>query len=205
MTTVYYIKFMLCQLLAGLMLCLNFYLTDLFLDGRFKTYGYKVLKYYFTDVLMANPMCMLFPTKVSCPIKTGGTGGNLNLEDTFCILSQNIINEKIYLVLWFWFYALIGLLAFQVVLEIIILVSPFARQLLITSLDKELFLTPANQNFLSTCTIGDWFVLYQISKNNHQEYFFEFLGKLSEGYNEVVPDAPTENHCNSIEMKIEEV
>ena len=98
-------------------------------------------------------------------------------------------------------------LSFQVVLEIIILVSPFARQLLIIpSFDKELFLTPANQRFLSTCTIGDWFVLYQISKNNHQEYFFTFLGKLSKGYNEVVPDAPNENNnCNSMVIKIEEV
>ena len=192
------------------MLFLTFYLTDSFLDGSFKTYGYDVLKYYLELAMdptkeRKNPMCILFPTKVGCPIEIGGTGGNTNVGNFYCILSQNIINEKIYLVLWFWFYALIGLLAFQVVLEIIILVSPFARQLLITSLDKELFLTPANQNYLSTCTIGDWFVLYQISKNNHQEYFFEFLGKLSEGYNEVVPDAPTENHCNSIEMKIEEV
>ena len=192
------------------MLFLTFYLTDLFLDGSFKTYGSDVLKYYFPEVQMANPMCVVFPTKVGCPIETGGIGGNTNVDNSYCILSQNIINEKIYLELelWFWFYALIGLLSFQVVLEIIILVSPFARQLLIIpSFDKELFLTPANQRFLSTCTIGDWFVLYQISKNNHQEYFFTFLGKLSKGYNEVVPDAPNENNnCNSmVVIKIEEV
>mgnify|MGYP001218463752 CR=1 FL=1 len=206
MTMVYYAKFMLCQMLAWVMLFVNFYLTDLFLDGSFKTYGSDVLKYYLTSV-NPNPMCLVFPTKVGCPIKTGGSGGGVNNEVEYCILSQNIINEKIYLVLWFWFYALIGLLAFQVVLELIILVSPFARQLLIIpSLDKELFLTPANQRFLSTCTIGDWFVLYQISKNNHQEYFFTFLGKLSEGYNEVVTnDTPTENYCNSMEKTQEEV
>ena len=202
----YYIKFMFCQMLAGLMLFLTFYLTDLFLDGSFKTYGSDVLKYYFTSVEMANPMCLVFPTKVGCEIKTVGSGGGEEIKVEYCILSQNIINEKIYLVLWFWFYALIGLLSFQVVLEIIILVSPFARQLLIIpSFDKELFLTPANQRFLSTCTIGDWFVLYQISKNNHQEYFFTFLGKLSKGYNEIIPDAPNENNCNSMVIEIEEV
>ena len=54
-------------------------------------------------------------------------------------------------------------------------------------------MTQANQRFLATCTIGDWFVLYQISKNNHQEYFSVILGKLSEGYDKI---APAENHCD---------
>ena len=135
-------------------------------------------------------MCLIFPTKVGCNVVIGDSSGKPEEKNIYCILSQNIINEKIYLFLWFWFCAMIALLAFQIALEIIIFVSPLVRNFLIMpSWD----LTQANQRFLATCTIGDWFVLYQISKNNHQEYFFAILGKLSEGYDKI---APEENHCD---------
>ena len=193
MTMFYYIKFMICQGLAGAILILNFYLTNLFLDGDFDTYGWDVYEYWKRKDISTggkDPMCLIFPTKVGCNVVIGDSSGNPQVKNIYCILSQNIINEKIYLFLWFWFCAMIALLAFQIALEIIIFVSPLVRNFLIMpSWD----LTQANQRFLATCTIGDWFVLYQISKNNHHDYFSTFLGKLSEGYDKI---APPENHCD---------
>ena len=33
------------------------------------------------------------------------------------------------------------------------------------------------------CTLGDWFVLYQLSKNLNKPFFMEFLSKLPEAIN----------------------
>lgn len=67
---------------------------------------------------LRNPMCSLFPTEVSCNIPTVGAGGEEQDSNGLCVLTQvrcveviraynehlqNIINEKIYLLLWFWY------------------------------------------------------------------------------------------------------
>ena len=35
------------------------------------------------------------------------------------------------------------------------------------------------QHYVATCSIGDWFVLYQMSKNMNKRFFAEFLALLS--------------------------
>lgn len=42
----YFFKFVSCELLNVLVLYLNFWLTDQFLQGRFWYYGIDVIKYY---------------------------------------------------------------------------------------------------------------------------------------------------------------
>ena len=49
-----------------------------------------------------NPMCAVFPTVTSCDIPNVGAAGGEQIHNGLCVLTQNIINEKIYLVLWFW-------------------------------------------------------------------------------------------------------
>ena len=67
-------------------------------------------------------MCSVFPTVTSCNIPNVGAAGGEQVHNGLCVLTQvrlqrrtyhclvhlqNIINEKIYLVLWFW-YAFLG-------------------------------------------------------------------------------------------------
>ena len=40
-----------------------------------------------------NPMCDLFPTVVSCDMKTVGASGQPETFNGLCVLSQNIINQ----------------------------------------------------------------------------------------------------------------
>ena len=45
----------------------------------------------------------VFPTMTSCSIPNVGASGVAQIHNGLCVLTQNIINEKIYLVLWFWY------------------------------------------------------------------------------------------------------
>ena len=93
------------------MLGFQFYLTDVFLDGKFSWYGLDAVVYYSRPYQernsrvggIKNPLCSLFPTEVSCSIPTVGAAGEGQTLNGLCVLTQNIINEKIYLLLWFWF------------------------------------------------------------------------------------------------------
>ena len=55
---------------------------------------------------MINPFCQVFPTEVSCTVPNIGAAGGEQNHNGLCILSQNIINEKMYLVIWFWLVSL---------------------------------------------------------------------------------------------------
>jgi len=182
--TIYYMKFLFCQLLAMLFLALNFHATDVFLNNKFAMYGSNVIEYYNLPELdrnqRINPMCNAFPTRVSCTFKKTGTGGGVSLDNDYCILAQNIINEKIYLILWFWFIAMFIFASFQFLLEICILALPFVRQFLtFQQVGSATFLTSKVKEYLKTCTVGEWFVLYQIGKNTHKDFFFKFLKHLA--------------------------
>ena len=39
--------------------------------------------------------------------------------------------------------------------------------------------TPDIKEYIQNCTIGDWFVLYQMSKNLNRRFFNLFLTRLS--------------------------
>ena len=61
-----------------------------------------------------------------------GTGGGVESANGICILSQNIINQKIYLVLWFWYILVLLIGVVQLVFEAVVIAVPAFRNLLIT-------------------------------------------------------------------------
>merc|ERR1719322_1174504 len=243
-TKAYYLKFIFCQCLALLVVCLLFLGTDKFIgdngddDGRFLSYGSDVVKYHLRysfseefamkffnyedkeklrEFKLKNPMCRTFPTRVACDFKSGGTGGKPNIENSYCILTQNIINEKIYLALWFWFIAMIAIMSAQLIWEVCFLTSPlvdrilklampsssgisiYLRQFLIGQV-TETRLTRNMVAYLQNLSLGDVFVLYQLGKNTHPDVFYEILRQLSvdEEEAETEPMLPMEK--NGVEM-----
>ena len=184
------------------MVLLNFDLTDRFLDGQFKTYGYDAYNYLQFDETIQpekpnpmsnetiqppnpppNPMCTAFPTRVSCTLTTGGTGSDATTTNGYCILAQNIINEKIYFFLWFWFMMLFGFAACNLFFQILMITIPkFRSKIILVKFEEwnDIRMNLYNlEEFLSGCTIGDWFVLMQISKNNHKLFYAKFLHELA--------------------------
>ena len=52
------------------------------------------------------------------------------------------------------------------------------------------------QHYVATCSIGDWFVLYQMSKNMNKRFFAEFLALLSLKVNIFVCFISQYNQCD---------
>ena len=103
------------ELLNFSLLFFQFFATNTFLNYKFELYGWKVVEYYRhslqdrnnPELGLKNPMCTVFPTVTSCTIPNVGASGVAQYHNGLCVLTQNIINEKIYLILWFW-YAFLG-------------------------------------------------------------------------------------------------
>ena len=102
-------------------------------------------------------------------------------QDTngMCILSQNVINEKVYFVLWFWYMFLFHVCAWQLLYRIVPIVIPGIRARLIAlKLHKSYDDTTIKRFFKSDFDLGDWFLLNQIGKNVDSYFFEKFLYEL---------------------------
>ena len=79
------------------------FLLDRFFDGTFFTYGIEVMSFADRDQEdRIDPMIYVFPRMTKCTFHKFGTSGNIEKHDALCILPLNIVNEKIYIFIWFW-------------------------------------------------------------------------------------------------------
>ncbi len=53
-----------------------------------------------------DPMIYIFPRMTKCTFHKFGATGEVEKLDALCILPLNIVNEKIYIFIWFWFLIL---------------------------------------------------------------------------------------------------
>merc|ERR1712203_73650 len=103
----YTFRFYLCEMLNFINVVGQIFFMDFFLGGEFTTYG--------TDVIAMterqqedrdDPMSRVFPKVTKCTFHKFGPSGTVEKFDGLCVLPLNIINEKIYVFLWFWFVLL---------------------------------------------------------------------------------------------------
>lgn len=77
------------------------YFIDLFLDHQFIKYGWNVLSNSQMEPEdRIDPM--VFPKVTKCTFHLYGFSGTIEKLDGLCVLPLNIINEKIFIFIWFW-------------------------------------------------------------------------------------------------------
>ena len=157
----------------------NIYLVDAFLGGEFSTYGIQVLKFLEADPEnRIDPMAMVFPRVTKCSFYKYGPSGTVQTHDSICVLPINIINEKIYVFLWFWliivsFISIIGLIS-----HVFSMLVPSITKMHLQSRAmnrKDINLDDLGRYF----EIGDWKLLYILGTNMEPLVFGEFLQELA--------------------------
>jgi len=169
----YFLTFVFCEILNMIVIVANIYLTDFFLEGRFMKYGTQVVNYLGHDRVARldkpNPLCTVFPTVTSCTFHSVGTGAGEQKFNSLCILSLNIVNEKVYLILWFWFFSLLVVTGAQLVVRVTTLTIPPLRLglLILRSRSYNSADIATIRHVLQHCKCSDWFVLYLLFSNCH--------------------------------------
>ena len=148
------------------------------MGGKFATYGSDVISYWMdSDNVKEDPMCSTFPTLVSCEYYLGGTNGKLDVRNTICILSQNIINEKIYLFLWFWMMALFGVSTVMMAYRFCTIFVPSFRRYELMYRARKGF-SETIETLGEHISLSQWFILSQIGRNSKSRDFNKFLRHL---------------------------
>lgn len=145
-------KYFFCHVLCLLNLIVQIIALNVILNYQFITYGYKAFKFFFFDddtygLKLAqegtgfrtrernlnSPMNFVFPKVTSCILEKGSVaGGQPNKLDLLCVLPLNILHDKFFLIVWFWFAILTVLTILQIIYDSMYTALPFFRKHLFT-------------------------------------------------------------------------
>lgn len=175
----YAMRYFFCEVLCLVNIIGQLYLMNRFTGGEFFTYGIKVLSFANADQEQRfDPMIYVFPRVTKCTFHKFGSSGTISRHDSMCVLSQNIINEKTYIFLWFWFIIMATLLSLLVVYRAILLAVPRVRPLILHSRNR--FVPSDVINGLSNkLELGDWWILYMLGRNLEPLVYREVVSELS--------------------------
>ena len=105
------------------------FFIDYFLDGEFTTYGMDVVKFIGLEPEeREDPMARVFPKVTKCSMHKYGPSGTIEKFDALCVLQLNILNEKIYVFLWFWFVIVSAISGLKLIYRLLILILPRLRE-----------------------------------------------------------------------------
>ncbi|XP_014478015.1 PREDICTED: innexin inx7-like [Dinoponera quadriceps] len=171
-----------CEVMNFTNVIMQIYLTDWFLGGAFLGLGQSLVEPVPED--LANPLDIVFPKVTKCIFYKYGPTGTIQKHDALCVMALNIVNEKIYTVLWFWFISLAVVTGLGLVWRMLTMIL-HARS---TSFNKLVFsmACPGRFNPWNVLSVtheyyfGDWLFLFYIAKNLDNYVFKELLQQLAE-------------------------
>lgn len=189
-----------CEALSFINVLANLWFINWFLGGVFMDYGTRVMSFANEDPEnRTDPMILLFPRITKCTFMTVGPSGTYQRTDLLCLLAANIINEKIYVFLWFWLI----ILAVATGCNLVYRLTPF-----FLSSAKFWFLQKraghtsdmtSLQRVVYRSQVGDFYVLFFLSQNVSSATFGRLIDTLAAALsnennkNKSLPVFPEEN------------
>ncbi len=157
----------------------SIYLIDMFLGGTFFDYGWKVFELNSMDQEnRRDRMVEVFPRMAKCTFSKFGSSGTVERHDALCILPLNVLNEKIYIFLWFWLIVLSTLSIFALFYRTLVVISPVFRQYVFRRI-----LPTADPDSTSVLSkrlgYSDCHLLFLLGKNLQSAPFRELMDDLA--------------------------
>ncbi|KAK6637771.1 hypothetical protein RUM44_008193 [Polyplax serrata] len=175
----YALQFLFCEFLNVVNIVLQIFVWNQVFGNKFLTFGLDVINYASSsDADAIDPISVLFPKITKCNFHYYGPSGSLQQIDAVCVLPLNIVNEKMFLFLWFWFFSL----AFLTIIAFLYDVCLFRQQCL------RMYVLQAQARFVSRAhirtiirkgTLGHWFLLHQLGRNMNPFVFGDLLYEIS--------------------------
>lgn len=161
----YAFRYWFCEFLCLININVQLYLMNKFFGGEFLSYGWKVLNISSEiQEKRIDPMVYIFPRMTKCTFHKYGPSGSIQLHDSLCILPLNIVNEKTYIFIWFWYMILNVLLVLLITYRFIIILFPKIRAKLMKARNRAISIDVCN-SIAKNCDIGDWWILYVLGMN----------------------------------------
>jgi len=170
-----------CELLFFVNVVANICFIDIFLGGEFSTYGLDVVAFAsaVNPQERVDPMSRVFPRMTKCNFQKFGVSGTIERHDALCMLPINVVNEKIYVFLWFWLLLLAIITSLFVIFRLTVLLNPpFLRNLIKRKLRHREGAADVLDDVTHKFQMGDWRLLHLLAHNMNPIIFGEFVAEL---------------------------
>ncbi|XP_077561367.1 innexin shaking-B-like [Haemaphysalis longicornis] len=175
----YALKYVFCEFLSFVNVLGQMFLMDKFLGGEFWKYGADVVRFTLMDQEERHdPMIYVFPRMTKCVFHSFGSSGDVQRHDSLCILPLNVLNEKIYVFLWFWLVTLLVLTTLVFLGRLVILAVPKLRFQMLKS-RSPLLNAEDLQTLASFADAGDAFLFYMLAQNLDPLVYKEVIADLT--------------------------
>lgn len=136
----YTFNFVFCEVLNLFNVVAQWFATNSFLNGAFYLYGHEIFHYFEKtspwrlqtpsegEDEHIDPTEAVFPKVTACTFNKHGPSGDIQRIHGLCVLPLNVLNEKIYYLLWFWYVALFAATLFWLVYRVLSIVSSAVRR-----------------------------------------------------------------------------
>lgn len=176
-------KYYLCHVLLFINLIVQIIMLNAVFNNQFVTYGMDVFHYLFIDhdiyglrgvnhniYDINSPMDFVFPKVTGCTLQTLSQAGKTpDVFQFLCALPLNILHDKFFLLLWFWFLILAVLTVFQIIFDAIYTTMPCVRS----------YLFRRRYGTCTTSSLPELFLLDLIGSNSDKFAFNALLKKLN--------------------------
>merc|ERR550525_1641977 len=169
---IYNFGFFVCEILNIVVVIVSMSILNALLNGEFSSYGTNVQTYMSFETnpnlpeqeSPANPMCHLFPTEVSCNMKSGGITGGANKNNILCLLPNNVFYQYFFLILWWWYVVLLSISCVGLVFRLLQIFLPKFGRMQLNSMLGAMGLSE-NQLRKEKLTTSATFLLLRLVRN----------------------------------------
>lgn len=186
----YVYRYFFCELLCLVNIVGQMYLMDAFFDGEFMSYGSRVIS--FSEMQQeerVDPMIYIFPRMTKCVFRRVGPSGTIEKIDSLCVLAQNIVNEKAFIFVWFWYVIMATLLCMVMVFRLVLVFVPTVRPHLIHMRNRMVSID-ALKVICQKSSVGDWWILYMLCFNLDPFIYRDVIAELSKKIETEQSNAP---------------
>jgi len=184
------LKLLVCQGLCLLFSICQMYFMDIVLSNQFLHIGNHIMNWEQLNIALDT----IFPLVVMCEMSFFGNSGEVQNASGICNLPINIINEKIYLIIWVWFLVMIIATVLVMLGQLCILMAPYLRYILLQKSTKAK--SPAHhiKRLIRRSSYGDYVLLQYLAKNLDSSQFDALLSTICNA------DSPFQSRHHSTEI-----
>lgn len=162
--------------ISGILQVIQVFFINWVFNGQYSTFGLSILNF---EGLGENPFMALFPKTTKCKYHNYGPSGSVQDHDFLCVLALNVLNEKLFLILWFWMIFLVIVSFLMVVYRLVLIVCPKVR-VYILLVQVRHFSLQHMRKIVDSVNYGGFFLLYGIGKNVHPLVYGEIVSSVYE-------------------------
>nr|UFA45913.1 innexin 2 [Rhynchosciara americana] len=178
----YVFRYVCCEVMNFLNVVLNMYIFNVIFGRFWSRYLPAVLSLFTTEGPTFSTLAsVIFPITAKCSYSDVGHSGSEQYHDALCLLTLNVVNEKVFAFLYIWYVLLLFTSGLNLIWRSLILLSSTLRLKIIQSSTK--WTEPLTENevkkILPNDNIGDWFIMFLLGQNLNPYAFKEILDELS--------------------------